>query len=93
LGVPNSGYRAAVLQVDQPTAARGRPHPPSDWTSEQVERVRERGEPVFGDLLGLQHDARQGLAADLAAVEEESDTSRPVRARTAEVHARQPSAA
>ena len=49
------GDGAAVLQVDQPLAAGGRPHPPPDRTPEQVHRVRERGEPGLGDLLGLQH--------------------------------------
>src|SRR5271166_7005215 len=89
---PNSGDGAAVLQVDQPLSAGGRPHPPPDRAPEQDERVRERDEPGFGDLLGLQHEAGERLVAHFPAVEEEPDPPWAARARAAEVHRREPRA-
>src|SRR5208283_5956957 len=89
---PDPGDAVAVLQVDQPPSAGGRPHPPPDRTPEQDERVRERDEPGLGDLLGLQHEAGERLLAHLPAVEEEPDSPRAARARPAEVHRREPAA-
>ena len=61
--------RAAVLQVGHPPAASGRSNPPPDRAPEQGERIRQRDQPGFGDLLGLQRQAGQRLVAHLPAVE------------------------
>src|SRR6266700_4257410 len=88
--------RPAVLQVTgRPGAARGG-HPAPDRLPEQLQCGRQPGQPVLGDLLGLQHDGGEAVIIEAAAVEEEPDAAGvrwPAGAggpAAAEIHAGQP---
>src|SRR5580658_1606024 len=91
-GPADLGDRTPVLQVDQMLAAYGRADPAPDRAAQQAERLGQARQPVLGDLLGLQHDPGQGPVTNWSAVEQEPDAARPARARTTEIHRRQPPA-
>lgn len=85
----NAGYRAAVLQVRQRSTGPCRLHPPPDRSAEQPQCVRQSGQPVIAYFFRLNAERRQPLIADGTAVEQKPHASRPARAPTAKVHARQ----
>ena len=76
--------RAAVLQVNQPPAADGGPHPPPDRTPSRTSASASGTSRDSEDLLGLQHETGQRLVLYLAAVEQVPDSPRTARTRAAE---------
>ena len=61
----------AVLQVDQRPPFRRRPDSPPDRAAEQRQSIGQRGEPVLGHLLGLDHDGGVRFLFDCGAVDDE----------------------